>query len=982
MKKLMTLLVVLVIAIALIPAIFAADTVITSQPVDVTAPCASTAEFSVVAEGATAYQWQYLKNTEDAEWTNCPASSFGGVKTATLSVYVKPAREAYQFRCVVNTADGEYISNAATLTTSSIFASGPVDETVKLGSRANFHFEVAEGVDLSDCKVLWQYQITEGGAWWNNTPFTMGYNTQTLNVIAAEKREGFKYRVRIIDAEGNRYYSSEIADPAVLSVDVPFPYAIVEQPKDAYAYGSDKVQFHVETQGEGLTYAWWYDKDINGNFNDVQLGTTEGCKTDTLTIAAKTGSTDRNGWYYYCKITDPNGYEYTSGYGRLLTFTAKITDQPDSALVPSGQTVTYSVTVEGEYDSYRWELKKPADSAYNATSGKGTVVNNDDGTTTFIYTIQATAARNGYSYRLRLLDKTGDRGLSDGTTGKIYLYSEPAWLLVDDGVAATITENPTDVSVEEGQTATFTAAATGVVVTNQWYVKLADSDAWYALPGETGTSLTVVGTEANSGNSYKMVATDAKGNVAESTAATLEVICELVLTPDAIPGTATTKTVPAGATRTYTVNAGACNMIIESETVTVAYNGTTYEPVDGVVTVPLAFVNPMFGTFNTVDITNTGDAAAVYTVKFEYALGSMENPEEITDLSFFYAEQPAGDTDGYYFKWTAPEAGTFTLSLSCYAEGADYNAYVTVGYTQYNWAEESVDGVLTIDLAAGDEVIINAFVVSAYEIDADWNVVYDSEGNPVVVYNPEASIYLNATFVSGSADYPYDLSPETIPGSAVTNEIAAGEGEYYTTTASGTVVTFKSQNVTVEYEGTTYTASNGVVSLYVEGGMDPMTRMPKPIVFKVNNIGETAATFTASYAYPVGHSENPDTLVIGDNTVTYEAGDEPYYYTWTANDKGTVTITVSSETGWFYSVNNLTNGTYGDNNYYDADPVVSTVTLSVEAGETIQVIVSSYDSAQWGSVDGSVTVNFAFDSLVNEDIEIELPGQEGDGEEN
>ena len=53
MKKLMTLLVVLVIAVAMIPAVFAADTVITSQPVDVTAPCGSDAEFSVVAEGAT-----------------------------------------------------------------------------------------------------------------------------------------------------------------------------------------------------------------------------------------------------------------------------------------------------------------------------------------------------------------------------------------------------------------------------------------------------------------------------------------------------------------------------------------------------------------------------------------------------------------------------------------------------------------------------------------------------------------------------------------------------------------------------------------------------------------------------------------------------------------------------------------------------------------------------------------------------------------
>jgi len=990
MKKLMTLLVALVIAIALIPAVFAADTIITSQPVDVVAPLGSYAEFTVEAADAASYQWQYHA-AGATEFANC-GGTFGGVKTATLSVFSKAAREGMVFRCIVKDAAGnEYISDEATLTTSSIFAAGPADETVMLGSRANFTFELAEGVDPDSIKIQWQYHIPgqDPNYWPNCTPFTMGYNQTTLNVIAAEKRQGFTYRVRVTDAEGNKFFSSAYFTPAVLTVDVPSPYAITVQPADAISNNGAKVSFHVETQGEGLKYQWYYHRDINktgGQYYWVKMNAAD-AKTATLSVfghtknASGTITTNRDGWYYQCEITDADGYIYTTQPARLWVTTASVVASPESYYGPTGAKVTYSATVDGEYEDVTWQFSSNGGKTYNKSSAA--VTKTVDGTkTTFSIKVDATAARNGYLYRIVVKDKTPEREFKDGVTvGKYLFYSEPGALIIDSGNAVTITTNPESVTVEEGETATFTGAATGDAVTLQWWVKAADSEDWYILVGETSETLTVEGIEANNGKSYKLVATDFGGNTAESAAAVLELNAELVLTPNAIPGTATTKTIAAGATKTYTVNAGACNMIIESETVTVAYNGTTYEPIDGVVTVPLEFVNPRLGTSNVVDITNTGDAAAVYTVKFEYPLGSMENPEEITDLSFFYAEQPANDTDGYNFKWTAPEDGTFTLNLQCYAEGADYNAYVTVGYTQYNWAEEAVDGILTFDVEAGEEVLINAFVLSQYEIDEDWNVVVDEEGNPVVVYNPESSIYLYATFVSGSEAYPYDLSPESVPGSAVTNEIAAGEGEYYTTTASGTVVTFNSQNVEVEYEGETYTAANGVVSFYVEGGFDPMTRMPKPIVFKFTNVGTAAAAFTANYSYPAGHSENPDALVIGDNTASFEQGDEPYYYTWTANAAGTVTVTVSAENGWFFCVNNLTANTYGDNNYYTDDPQVNTVELAVEAGDVLQVIVSSYDADMWGSVDGSVTVNFAFDSLINEDIEIPLPGQPEDGEE-
>ena len=544
-----------------------------------------------------------------------------------------------------------------------------------------------------------------------------------------------------------------------------------------------------------------------------------------------------------------------------------------------------------------------------------------------------------------------------------------------------IVTQPTAQTAALGANAEFIVVANGDELTYQWQTLV--GEAWVDIADATAATLSVTASEENDGTQYKCVITDKHGEsvTSEVAALTVEYPQGHMYNPHVInvmgmPYACQTGEIAAGATYYASISNGfsAPNMVIENANVNVIYNGETYAPVDGVVTVPLA---PSSRMPNNVEIVNKGAEAASYTLTFEYPLGSMENPEIVTDLSFFYAPQAEGDTDGYYFKWTAPEAGILTLSLSNYAEGADYNAYVTVGYAQYNWSEEAVEGVLTIDVAEGDEVIINAFTISQYKIDENWNVVYDEEGNPIIVYNPESSVYINGGFVNGGINYPYDLSPMDVPGSAVTNVIEAGASEYYTTTASGTVITFNTQDITVEYEGVVYEAQNGAVSFYVEGGFDPMTRMPKPIVFKVTNIGENAVAFTANYTYPVGHSENPDTLVIGENVSTFEQGDEPYYYTWTAEETGKVTITISAKNGWFYCVNNLTKGTYGDNHYYYEDPVVDTVEIDVEAGEQIQVIVSSFDSELWGSCDGSVTVTVEPDVVIEE----VLPEDPIDGEE-
>jgi len=281
----------------------------------------------------------------------------------------------------------------------------PADETVKLGNRANFTVTVEGPVKA----YQWQYQMVEGGPWWNCTQYTKGYNTPTLNVLAAEKREGFLYRCRVTDTNGNKHYS----EPARLTVDIPESYAILSQPKDAHVIPGNTTTFHIDTQGEGLRYQWEYHKGVDKTgpqYYWIAMGSTTGCKTDTLTIAGISGSINRDGWAYRCVVTDPNGYIYTTEYAFLKVTAAQITAQPESITAEAGSKAVFSVDAEGEVASYRWQYSTNGGrSWYNSSAAT-------QGYNTDTLTVNATAARNGFLYRCVVMDADGNRLETDPVT--------------------------------------------------------------------------------------------------------------------------------------------------------------------------------------------------------------------------------------------------------------------------------------------------------------------------------------------------------------------------------------------------------------------------------------------------------------------------------------------------------------------------------------------------------------------------------------
>lgn len=77
-------------------------------------------------------------------------------------------------------------------------ASGAVDDTVPFSVTA-----IGTGLTYQ-----WQYCTAGSTTWRNSSSATVGYNTDTLQVVATAARNGYQYRCKVTDGNGNSATSS------------------------------------------------------------------------------------------------------------------------------------------------------------------------------------------------------------------------------------------------------------------------------------------------------------------------------------------------------------------------------------------------------------------------------------------------------------------------------------------------------------------------------------------------------------------------------------------------------------------------------------------------------------------------------------------------------------------------------------------------------------------------------------------------------
>lgn len=352
----------------------------------------------------------------------------------------------------------------------------------------------------------------------------------------------------------------------------------------------------------------------------------------------------------------------------------------------------------------------------------------------------------------------------------------------------------------------------------------------------------------------------------------------------------------------------------------VTVDGTATAAEGGVVTMPVTSPDPR------MPFTFSIDAIGTYSISFAYPEGHFENPAELV-IGENTAEIEAG-SQGYYYNWTAEAGGELTITMP--AEGNWQ--YVVNNMTSYVYGENhcSADDPAvpetTISVKAGDEIEL---VVNTFNPEDAWNT-------------PAGTITFTAAFeaaVEGSENNPIMLQPEW-------NE----EQTAATVTVTAPV-------------GTTYYAvfNAAGMELSINGG-EPVVLEGQPrtlVTFPITNDGETEAEYVLVFTYPVGSQMNPAELVMGENTAEIAANAQGYFYTWTAEAAGELTITMP-EGDWTYVLNNLTTGIYGDTQWSDSDPVVAEATITVAAGDEIQLIVNTYDPTGWDTPAGTITFTAEF----------------------
>lgn len=214
---------------------------------------------------------------------------------------------------------------------------------------------------------------------------------------------------------------------------------------------------------------------------------------------------------------------------------------------------------------------------------------------------------------------------------------------------------------------------------------------------------------------------------------------------------------------------------------------------------------------------------------------------------------------------------------------------------------------------------------------------------------------LPAYEIKNSAENPLEIS-------GVTNfnvSVKAGEKMYVNVyNVADMLMEIASGNVFIEYNGQTFNADNGGISMMVDAP-NPFT----PVALVIGNNGSADETFTVNFSYPEGSMGNPHQLTMGQFTAEIPLGhDTGKYYTFTAVQPGKLSIKLISATkGVEYDVA-VTNKTSMATLTLGEDAVKGVITMDVNTGDVIEISVGTFmdNAGQFPAAD--IKLEAAFDN--------------------
>ncbi|MCH7701281.1 MAG: immunoglobulin domain-containing protein [Planctomycetes bacterium] len=443
-------------------------TVSTSEPIIDVDPIGQTvceldsAEFTVVASGVGELSYQWRKDSVNLD----------GEIADTLTIDPADIDDAGDYDVVIT--DGALCtatSAPATLTVNAVPTIDSQPDTVSVcdGAQAQFSVGASGAGTLS-------YQWRKGGI------DIDGADADTLIIDPAGADDAGDYDVVITDES----MCSTVSDTATLTVSP----TIITQPEGMAATEGETVELTVVAEGaDPLAYQWSKD--------DIDL---EEETAATLTLAP---AVIDDAGVYNVLVTDDDGCSILSEAATLTVDVApvgppEIQTQPTTQSACEGDSVEFTVDATGGAGplAYQWtgdgEELEDGGNISGATTNTLTLdpVDADDDDTSYAVTISN----------------------DDGA-----VTSDSAELTVSTDVP-TITSQPTDETVIEGDAAVFSVTASGLApVSYQWRMDGSD------LAGAIGTILTIPGADSADAGDYDVVVTDGNGCSAVSDTVTLTI---------------------------------------------------------------------------------------------------------------------------------------------------------------------------------------------------------------------------------------------------------------------------------------------------------------------------------------------------------------------------------------------------------------------------------------------------------------------------
>jgi hypothetical protein len=270
--------------------------------------------------------------------------------------------------------------------------------------------------------------------------------------------------------------------------------AITQSPSNQTVVAGNTATFTAAATGDPTpTVQWQVSTNGGSSWSDIS-----GATNTTYSFTAASGD---NGNQYRAVFTNSAG-SATSGAATLtVNYAPSVTQNPSSSTVNSGATASFTAAATGNpTPTVQWQV---------STNG-GTSWSDISGATNTTYSFTAASGDNGNQYRAVFTNSVASTNSTSAT------------LNVSSPTAPSITAHPSNTGVEAGQTASFSAAASGNPTPSvQWQSSVNGTD-WTDVSGATSTTFSFSASAGDNGRYYRAVFTNTEGS-ANSNAAQLVV---------------------------------------------------------------------------------------------------------------------------------------------------------------------------------------------------------------------------------------------------------------------------------------------------------------------------------------------------------------------------------------------------------------------------------------------------------------------------